>query len=145
MPHCVIVALHNAFESFAEFAPRNESPLNILCFAGYFITFKGKPDGTSLATLRERLVLPPWVHLQVQESGSYREEDVLDALRVLLPVASSTRESLVVLLDWYSAHRTEAVIELIEQRGHVVLWHGGGCTPFTQINDTHLHANLQRT
>ena len=26
----------------------------------------------------------------------------------------------------------------------MVIYHGGGCTPFTQINDTHLHALLQR-
>ena len=27
---------------------------------------------------------------------------------------------------------------------HVVLFHGGGITGFTQVNDTHLHALLQR-
>ena len=110
-----------------------------------FIMFKGrKHHGRLLQDLRGKLDLPPWLHLQVQECGSYREEDMLEALSRLLPVAGSTQESMVILLDWYSAHRTDAVIELIEQRGHVVLWHGGGCTPFTQINDTHLHAILQR-
>ena len=39
------------------------------------------------------------------------------------------------MLDWFSVHRCESVIEFIESRGHIVLFHGGGCTPFTQIND----------
>ena len=108
-----------------------------------FILFKGKKDGKIQKDLAE-MDLPPWVHIQVQECGSYREEDVIDALRIFLPVAGSTRESMVVLLDWFSAHRTEAVIAFIESRGHVALFHGGGCTAFTQINDTHLHALLAR-
>ena len=88
--------------------------------------------------------LPDWFHLQVQECGSYREDDVLEALATLLPVAASPRDSVIVLLDWFSAHRCDAVVNFIEGRGHIVLFHGGGCTPFTQVNDTHLHAVLQR-
>ena len=34
--------------------------------------------------------------------------------------------------------------ELIRKKGHVLLVHGGGTTPFTQINDTHLHALVAR-
>jgi len=110
-----------------------------------FIMFKGKKDhGRIIQDLKDTLELPPWLHLQVQEFGSYREEDMLEALSRILPVAGSTTESMIILLDWYSAHRTDAVIQLIEERGHLVLWHGGGCTPFTQINDTHLHGILQR-
>jgi hypothetical protein len=108
-----------------------------------FLLFKGKKDGRILKEFAE-MELPGWLHIQVQEFGSYREEDVIEALRKLLPVATSTRESMVVILDWFSAHRTPAVIEFVEGRGHVLLWHGGGCTPFTQINDTHLHAILAR-
>jgi len=108
-----------------------------------FILFKGKKDGR-IKNLLAEMDLPGWLHIQVQEYGSYREEDVIDALRELLPVAASTRESKVVLLDWFSAHRTDAVVEFVESRGHVILWHGGGCTPITQHNDTHIHAILQR-
>jgi hypothetical protein len=47
-----------------------------------------------------------------------------------------------VLLDWFSGHLTDEVKELIAGKGHVLLFHGGGTTPFTQVNDTHLHAQL---
>jgi len=109
-----------------------------------FVLFKGKTNGRIVADIRARLNLPDWVHVQVQECGSYREEDVVEALRILLPVAQTTQESMILLLDWFSAHRCESVIDFVERRGHVVLFHGGGCTPFTQINDTHLHGVLQR-
>ena len=51
---------------------------------------------------------------------------------------------MVVLLDSFAAHLTDGVAEAIEKRGHIVLYHGGGCTPFTQVNDVILHAPLQR-
>ena len=107
-----------------------------------FILFKGKKDGRVIKDLMST-TLPGWLHIQVQECGSYREEDVIEALRKLLPVAASTRESKVIILDWFSAHRTPAVIAFVEGRGHVILWHGGGCTPFTQHSDTHVHAPAQ--
>ena len=109
-----------------------------------FILFKGKKNGKIERDLNMMTDIPPWLHIQVQEFGSYREEDMIEALRILLPVARHTYESKVVLLDWFAAHRTPVVIAFIENRGHVVLFHGGGCTPFTQINDTHLHALLAR-
>ena len=109
-----------------------------------FVLFKGKPGGRILDKIHEQWVCPPWMKIQVQENGSYREEDVLDSLREILPVAATPLDSIVVLLDWFSAHRTEAVINFIQRRGHVVLFHGGGITGFTQVNDTHLHALLQR-
>jgi len=33
-------------------------------------------------------------------------------------------------------------IPVVRGKGHVLMFHGGGCTPFTQVNDTHLHARL---
>ena len=33
-------------------------------------------------------------------------------------------------------------ISVVRGKGHVLMFHGGGCTPFTQVNDTHLHAQL---
>ena len=53
--------------------------------------------------MAESCDLPPWLKVQVQESGSYREEDVLDMLADILPVAKSTEESIIVMLDWYVA------------------------------------------
>ena len=108
-----------------------------------FVLFKGKPHGFVQKSL-EALDRPKWLHVQVQEAGSYRESDVIDSLRKLLPVALKDEDSMVIMLDWFAAHRTAKVINFIERRGHVVLFHGGGCTPFTQVNDTHLHAVLQR-
>ena len=69
---------------------------------------------------------------------------VVYALKNVLPFARSTKDSMVVLLDSFAAHLTDGVVETIESRGHIVLYHGGGCTPFTQVNDVILHALLQR-
>ena len=38
---------------------------------------------------------------------------------------------------------TEEVAALIRSKGPVLISHGGG-TPFTQINNTHLHALMAR-
>ena len=76
--------------------------------------------------------------------GSYRSKDVVEVLDWMLLQAHSPDESIIVLLDWFSGHLTEEVAALVESKGHVLLFHGGGTTPFTQINDTHLHALLQR-
>ena len=108
-----------------------------------FILFKGKKGGKIDNDMQD-LDLPSWMHIQVQENGSYREDDVVDALRIWLPECTDSTQSKIVMLDWFAAHRTTKVISFIEQRGHIVLFHGGGCTPFTQVNDTHLHALLAR-
>ena len=109
-----------------------------------FVLFKGKPGGRIIEEIKAKWQEPSWFNLQVQENGSYREQDVIDALHVLLPQATDASQSIIVILDWYAGHRTENVMEFIHSRGHLVIFHGGGCTPFTQINDTHLHARLQR-
>ena len=62
----------------------------------------------------------------------------------MLPAAADSSQSIIVMLDWFSGHLTDEVAELVRRKGHVLLFHGGGCTPFTQINDTHLHASLSR-
>ena len=123
--------------SWAKYSPaeREGNPPDV------FVLFKAKKNGRVKKDLDE-FPRPPWLHTQVQELGSYREEDVLDALGTLLPVARDSTESIVVLLDYFSAHLTYSVQEFIAEQGHVVLYHGGGTTPFTQINDTHLHAQL---
>ena len=76
--------------------------------------------------------------------GSYRSEDMVEALEWMLPDAADSSESIVVTLDWYAGHRTEEVLSIITRKGHVLIFHGGGTTPFAQVNDTHLHALLQR-
>jgi len=126
-------------DSATKFSTTNDSdPPHV------FVLFKGKPNGRIIQKLLELPDIPDWLHIQVQECGSYREEDVLEFLEKVLPVAESSEQSIIVLLDWFAAHRTDKVIQFIEGRGHIVLFHGGGCTAFTQINDTHLHALLKR-
>lgn len=75
-------------------------------------------------------------------SGSYKSVDVVEALDWMLPDAADSSESIILMLDWYSGHLTEEVVELVRRKGHVLIFHGGGCTPFMQINDTHLHSRL---
>ncbi|CAK0909832.1 unnamed protein product [Prorocentrum cordatum] len=96
------------------------------------------------ARLRQELQVPPWMHLQFQEKGSYRADDVMDALGFALQPAAKPEDSIVILLDWYSAHLTAEVQQAIRDMGHVVLYHGGGVTGLEQINDTHFHALVQR-
>ena len=60
--------------------------------------------------------LPDFLLVQVQEYGSYRSEDVVEALNWMLPIAKNSRESIIVLLDWYSGHRTEEVRELMRRK-----------------------------
>ena len=103
------------------------------------VLFKGQPDGSIIKALRSTN-LPPWMKVQVQELGSYRSADMVEALEWILPNASESHESMVVLLDWYKGHLTEEVAQKVKSKGHVLIHHGGGSTPFTQINDTHLHA-----
>ena len=104
---------------------------------------KGK-KGHIVSDLKKKRDWPPWMHLQAQECGSYRAEDVVELLKKSLHYAQDPSESVVVLLDWFKAHRSPEVAKLIKDMGHVLLFHGGGTTGYTQVNDTHLHAALQR-
>ena len=108
----------------------------------FAIMFKGAKDGKIIKDLRagDR---PDFLLIQVQEYGSYRSEDVVEAVNWMLPRADKSWESMIVMLDWYSGHRTDEVRDLIRNKGHVLIYHGGGTTPFTQTNDTHLHAMVQ--
>ena len=106
--------------------------------------FKGKPGGKIYKKLERNPLKKPWMKMQVQAEGSYRSGDMVEVLNWMLPVAHSPDESIIVLLDWFSGHLTEEVAECIHNKGHVLLFHGGGTTPFTQINDTHLHARLAK-
>jgi hypothetical protein len=108
------------------------------------VLFKNMPNGPVIRGLRASKRLTSWMKVQVQENGSYRSGDVVEALDWMLPPASNSSESIIVILDWFSGHLTEEVAALVRGKGHVLIFHGGGCTPFTQVNDTHLHARLAR-
>ena len=89
------------------------------------VLFKGKRGGRILNGIEGSGVRPDWMMVQVQENGSYRSQDVMDALDWMLPDANNSTESIVIILDWYSGHRTQEVKELIRRKGHVLLFHGG--------------------
>ena len=97
----------------------------------FAIMFKGAKDGKIIKDLRAA-DRPDFLLIQVQEYGSYRSEDVVEALNWMLPRADESWESMIVMLDWYSGHRTDEVRDLIRRKGHVLIYHGGGTTPFTQ-------------
>ena len=108
------------------------------------ILFRGKKGGRIRDKILREFQKPDWMEIQVQENGSYRSEDMVEFLEWALPQANSSKESIVVLLDWYAGHLTQEVGECVRRKGHVLLFHGGGTTAFTQVNDTHLHAMVQR-
>ena len=87
------------------------------------VLFKGSsgPAGTILHGIDR----PEWLLPQCQEKGSYRTEDVLAVLEWSLPQANDASESIIVLLDWYAAHVSSEVQDLINRKGHVLLLHGG--------------------
>jgi len=85
------------------------------------------------ARIRAGLDHPEWMLIQFQENGSYRSENVVEAIRWALPPATRPEESVVVLLDWFSAHLTEEVQACIRELGHIVLYHGGGVTGVEQV------------
>ena len=88
--------------------------------------------------IRNHIDVPPWLLLQFQERGSYRTEDVLAFLDWALEPAACPQESIIVMLDWFSAHLSQEVAELVARKGHVLLFHGGGVTGIEQINDIRL-------
>ena len=80
------------------------------------VLFKAMPNGLVIRELRASRRLKPWMKVQVQENGSYRSEDVVEALDWMLPNASSSQEHILVILDWYSGHLTEEVAELVRRK-----------------------------
>ncbi|CAK0864054.1 unnamed protein product, partial [Prorocentrum cordatum] len=106
--------------------------------------FRAAPGGAVWKNLQAFGRLAPWMKVQTQENGSHRSEDVVEALEWMLPLANTQQESFVVVLDWHSGRLTEEVADCVRRKGHVLLFHGGGCAPFTQVSDAYLHALAQR-
>ena len=77
---------------------------------------------------------PDWMLVQTQEKGSYRTSDVVGFLDWALPAAACPQDSIVVMLDWYSAHLSPEVEALVASKGHILLFHGGGVTGMEQVN-----------
>ena len=57
--------------------------------------------------------------LHAQECGSYRADDMVEALDWMLPKAITPEDCMVLLLDWYSGHRAPEVEALVRAKGHV--------------------------
>ena len=108
------------------------------------LLFKAMPGGSVITKLHQTSHHQPWMKLQVQEYGWYNSVKVVDALEWILPSAADSSESIVVLLDSYAGHLTEEVAATVREKGHVLMFHGGGCTQFTLVNETHLHALLDQ-
>ena len=85
------------------------------------------------------------VLVQTAPKGSYRVEQLLEYLDLLLPVAERPEDSVCLYLDWFSAHLSAEVWDLVvEQKGHMLAYHGGGVTGILQANDTHIHEPLSK-
>ena len=85
---------------------------------------------------------------QFAPKGSYRVEQVVEFLEKALPEWTAERAAAkdwrILYLDAYSAHFADDVVLTAWRHGFVLLWHGAGCTGILQVNDTHLHAGLER-
>ena len=77
----------------------------------------------------------PWMKTQCQACGSYRSGELLE----MLPEANTSEESVIVVLDSFSGHLTDEVVAISKKKGHVLIFHGGGITPFMQVTDMLLH------
>ena len=83
--------------------------------------------------------------VQTSPKGSYRVPHLLEYFDELLPVAERPEDALCLYLDWFSAHIAPEVREqVVEQKGHMLMFHGGGTTGVIQANDTHVHEPLSK-
>ena len=83
--------------------------------------------------------------MQSAPKGSYRVEQLLEFFDQLLPVASRPEDACCLYVDWFSAHLSDEVWELVvETKGHMLAYHGGGVTGILQANDTHIHEPLSK-
>ena len=86
------------------------------------ILFKPKPDGDSAFQKQQAMLALMREYNQNADSN----------------LSETKLNSAIVMLDWYGCHRTAEIAA-----GHMLLLHGGGTTPFQQVNDIHVHARLK--
>jgi hypothetical protein len=86
--------------------------------------------------------------VQGSTSGSYKEVHVFLYLQRHLPVFTPERKSKgdwrILYLDLYAGHMSRRIWDLCWNRGYLLLYHGGGCTGLTQLNDVWLHWLLEQ-
>ena len=107
-------------------------------YIGWEILFKGLGKQR-----RTQVQVPPGsaIKIQFQEKGSYRLENVLNYIANL--PSRPPGQYAIHSLDDFSAHLDEKVRAALFDKGYIHVVQGGGITPDTQINDTHLHAPLK--
>ena len=76
---------------------------------------QGKKNGAILNGLKA-MTWPAWMHLQTQENGSYRAEDMVELLEKTLPPCDTPEDSVIVLLASFAPHRTQDVGNLVKQK-----------------------------
>ena len=109
--------------------------------------FKAERDGSVDARLQAHLRnrgVPGHFTVTVAPKGSYCEQDVIEFLKKHLEPWSEGRDWRIMMMDDYSAHKTENVWNLCWSRGYVRIVHGGGVTPYTQTCDTDLNEHVRR-
>ena len=83
--------------------------------------------------------------MQSAPKGSYRVEQLLEFFDQLLPTANRPEDACCLYVDWFSAHLSDEVWNLVvETKGHMLAYHGGGVTGILQANDTHIHEPLSK-
>ena len=125
--------------SFMTYCSNNEDRIErglplVTCF---------KLQGTGERVL-DQIVLPEGpFSVRVSDSGSYREEHVFCYLEQYLEPATPERREKqdwrLFYLDIYAGHLSFRIWEICWMRMYVLLYHGGGVTGLTQVNDLWLH------
>ena len=109
---------------------------------------KGKRKANFLEPLRAQL--PPSANISIVTGpkGSYRQEHVYEFLERYLDVWTPERETAgdwrILYMDAYRSHLGAQMFDLCWSRGYVLLYHYGCTTGIAQVNDTDLHAELER-
>lgn len=65
-------------------------------------------------------------------------------LRPWTPERAAANDWQLMYLDAYAAHMDKSIVDLAYERGYIVVYHGGCTTGICQVNDTDLHAQLER-
>lgn len=88
------------------------------------------------------------ISLAFGPKGSYRAEHVVRFLERWLRPWTEEREASadyrLLYLDAFAAHLDQSVVDIAWSKGYFTVYHGGCTTGVSQVNDTDLHAALER-
>ena len=80
-----------------------------------------------------------WLSVVTGDSGSYKREDILQYLDVVLEPWGPERRWRILICDVYKPHCNDAATRL-----YVMIWVGGGCTGAPANPDVYLHDILSK-